>query len=323
MLLAWDRSLGPPKRLALLFLVAGFVVIAGAQEPPKARVPVPRTIILPLKMVTGTTATLAVIDSAGRLLPNVVVELSSGQKVTTNATGRAQLLAPDDPGKFIAKIAGKEIFAISTVAAPADSAIRSPADGSPDTVRVVSYPHALVIHDRFTMEGTGFRGAADSDHVFLADQQCLVVASSPVSLVVLPGPHVPIGAIRLRVSIAGHDTVEIPVSAVLLEFSGPTEAPDAGTQGKILLTVHGSTERLGVEVFNGSPRIIEFPNGNVQRVTTSGGEENIAPVELKFLAAGNYTITAKLVPDDSGDLPERTSSGMNDAGQTPGPARRP
>ncbi len=119
----------------------------------------------------------------------------------------------------------------------------------------------------------------------------------PVSLVVLPGPKVPIGATALRVSVAGYDSGMIPVSAVLLEFSGPPDAPDAGTQGKVILTNPWSDARvLSVEVRNGSPEIIQLPHGNVQRLETSGGDENIAPVELKFLAAGNYTLTARLIP---------------------------
>jgi hypothetical protein len=126
------------------------------------------------------------------------------------------------------------------------------------------------------------------------------VASSPVSLVALPGPHVPIGENYLRVSVAGHDTAQFSVSAVSLEFSAPTEAPDAGTQGKIILSVHGAAERLAVEIFNGSPAIIQFPHGNVQRLMTSGGDRNIVPVELKFLTAGNYTVSARLIPNDSG-----------------------
>jgi hypothetical protein len=319
MFLAWVRGKVPLRRLVLLSIAVGLVVDAGAQELRKPRIPAARTIILPLKVVAGAPATLAVLDSAGRLLPNIVVQLSGGQKVTTDSTGRALFVAPVEAGKLIAKIPGQEITASSTVAASSDAAMQSSADG----LRVVSYPHALAIHDRFTIEGTGFRGAADLNHVLLLDQPCLVVASSPVSLVVLPGPHIPIGQISLRVIVAGHDTGPIPVSAVLLEFSGATEAPDAGTQGEIILTVRGATDRLGVEVHNGSPGIIQFPRGNVQRLTTSGGEQNFAPVELKFLASGNYTVTARLIPTDSGSPPGGTSSGMEGAGHAPGPARRP
>ena len=205
-------------------------------------------------MVAGAPATLAVLDSAGRLLPNVAVELSNGQKVTTDATGRALFVAPAESGKVTAKISGSEISASASVLMPEESAI----NGASDELRMDSYPHVLAIHDRFTIEGAGFRGAADLNHVFLANQPCLVVASSPISLVVLPGPHIPIGNATLRVNIAGQDAGQFPVSAVALEFSGPTKPPDAGKQGKIILTVHGATERLSVEVRNGSPESFNF-----------------------------------------------------------------
>jgi hypothetical protein len=305
MLLAWVSGKKPLRRLVLLFLAANVAAFSGAQELPKPKIPAARTVILPLKMVAGAPATLAVLDSAGRLVPNVVVELSGGQKVTTDSTGRALFVAPGQAGKLIAKISGQEIFATSIVTSSVEPPVQSSVDASSAGVQVLSYPHALALHDRFTIEGTGFRGAADSNHVFLSDQPCLVVASSPVSLVVLPGPRIPVGAIILRVSVAGHDTGPIPVSAVKLEFSGPTETPDAGTEGKITLSVHGATERLAVEVRNGSPGIIQFPHGNVQRLMTSGGEENIAPVELKFLASGNYTLTARLIPTDAGGPPRK------------------
>lgn len=303
MVLAWGRGKEPLRRLGLVFLAVSLAGLAGAQELSKPKIPAIRTIILPQKMISAAPATLAVIDNAGRLLPNVVVELSSGQKVTTDATGRALFLAPDEAGKLIAKIHGQEIFATSVVVATSASANQSSANGSSSGLKVVSYPQAIAVHDRFTIVGSGFRGAADSNHVLLSDQPCLVVASSPVSLVVLPGPRIPIGTVDLRVSVAGHDTGPMPVFAILFEFSGPAETPDAGTQGKIILTVHGAAERLSVEVRNGSPGIIQFPHGIVQHLLTSGGEQNIAPVELKFLAPGNYTVTARLIPTDSSNAP--------------------
>jgi hypothetical protein len=303
---AWVRGKEPLQRLALMFVFAvSFATCAGTQEPPKAKTPVARTIILPQKLVAGAPATLAALDFAGRLLPNVVVELSGGRRVTTDATGRALFVAPAEAGRLTAKILGQEITASSTVILPADFSAQRSAEGPSAVLQLASYPHVLAIHDRFTIEGRGFRGIADVNHVSLADQPCLVVASSPISLVVLPGPHVPVGATSLRVSVAGYDTGPIPVSAVLLEFSGPPDAPDAGTQGKIILRVLGATEPLAVEVRNGSPAIIQFPGGSVQRLATSGGDENIAPVELKFLAPGNYTLTARLIPADSSSPPGR------------------
>jgi hypothetical protein len=172
------------------------------------------------------------------------------------------------------------------------------AQDGPGGVKVLSYPHVIAIHDRFTLEGSGFRGAADSNHVYLNDVPCLVVASSPVSIVVLPGPRVPVGDVNLQVTVTGMDAGNFPVSIVLLEFTGPAEAVNAGSSGKLILHAHGTTEPLMLEVRNGSPGVIQLSKGNLQRLKTSGGDENIAPVDVKFLTGGNYSVTARLISAD-------------------------
>ncbi len=139
--------------------------------------------------------------------------------------------------------------------------------------------------------------------MFLAGQPCLVVAASPILLVVLPGLHIPIGPVALLVRANGREFGPFPVAAVLLEFSAPTEGLTVGSQSKLVLRARGTAERVGVEVRNTSPEIIQFSHGNAQRLRTSGGEQNIAPVDMKLLAAGNYTVTAKLLPVESG-LPD-------------------
>jgi hypothetical protein len=107
----------------------------------------------------------------------------------------------------------------------------------------------------------------------------------------------------LRLEIAGQDAGSSPVVIVLLEMGGPADVPTAGAQGKLIVTARGTRERLAVEVRNGSPETIQLLRGNVARVTTSGGEPNMAEVEAKFLSAGDYTVTARLIPTDSG-LPD-------------------
>src|SRR5271166_658703 len=80
--------------LATAVLLGACAVVSAAQQLPKKHpAPIPRQIILPTKLIAGAQATLAVLDSQGRLLPNITVELSGGQKVTTNVTGRAQFNA--------------------------------------------------------------------------------------------------------------------------------------------------------------------------------------------------------------------------------------
>jgi hypothetical protein len=296
---AWEYSLRPGRDWPFILVVCVGVcaAIASGQNPaipPKPHAsPIPRLIILPPKLLAGQPATLAVIDNQGRLLPKAPVELSAGQHVTTDATGRALFIAPTEPGTLIAKFSGQATATSApVVAAGGADAAASPA--SP-VAKVLSYPHVLAVHDRFTIEGAGFRGAADSDRVFLNGEPCLVVAASPVSLVVLPGPQVPIGDVNLRVTVAGADAGQFQLSAVLLEISGPAEAVNAGSEGELVVHARGTIEPLLVEIRNASPAVIQLANGNVQRLKTSGGEENTAPVAVRFVTGGNYAVTARLI----------------------------
>jgi hypothetical protein len=286
---------------ALSLLVVVCSALAAAQQPPKPKsAPAPHTIILPTNVVAGAPATLAVLDAQGRLLPGATVELSGGKKITTNTTGRAVFMAPSLPGSLIAKVPGQGVPASAPIVAAESSGPQPNSESDAGRPVVRSYPRVLAIHDRFTIEGSGFRGEADSDRVFLADQLCFVLASSPTSLVVLPGLHLPIGDITLRLVVDGRNAGQFPVSAALLEITGPTETPNAGSSGTLTLHAHGTTDQLSVEIRNASPNVIQLEKGNPGRVTTSGGEENIAPVEVKFLTAGNYVVLARLISAETG-----------------------
>jgi len=281
--------------------VAVAITWARAQEAPKTQPPLsPRLIILPPIAVAGEQATLAVLDPQGRLLPNVTVELSGGQKVTTDATGRALFIASDKPGTLTAKVSGLPITESTPVVAPDVPIGQGPSPPVPQGAKVRSYPHVLAMHDRFAVEGSGFRGMADLNRVFIADKQCLVVAASPHALVILPSPSVPVGAVDLRIRVDEREAGQLAVSIVLLEISGPQEAVSAGGTGKLTLRVYGTTERLTSEVRNGTPEVVQLPKGNVQRLETSGGEPNTAPIEVKFVTAGNYLVSARFISAEAG-----------------------
>ena len=305
----------PGLCLAFALLVGLCGASAAAQQAPRSHAaPAPRQIILPPRVLAGAQATLAVLDSQGRLLPKIVVELSGGQKVTTDVTGRALFKAPEQTGTMVAQVSGKSVSATATmVMASQDPARESASQGPPAELKVDSYPRIVTLHDRFNLEGTGFRSIADSNHVSLNGDPCLIVASSPVSLVALPGPRVPVGDVNLQVSVAGIDAGSFAISAVLLEFSGPTEAVNAGSTGKLVVHAHGTTEPLVLEVRNGSPGVIQLSNGNVQRVKTSGGDQNTAPVEVKFVTGGNYFVSARLISAVSGQprsgISQKTADG--------------
>jgi hypothetical protein len=237
------------------------------------------------------------------MLPGVIVQLPDDRRVTTDKTGRAAFIAPSEPGTLIAQIPGQQVKASAPVVKLPPPDPQGPTPSPSTDVHMLAYPHFLSERDRFTIEGTGFRGEANANRVFLADQACLVLASSPISLVVLPGLHVPIGEVNLRVDVAGHEAGPNPVAMVLLELSGPAEAPMAGAQGKLSVLARGTRERVAVEVRNGSPDIIQLLRGNAMRVTTSGGDRNVAEIDAMFTGAGDYTVTARLIPTAAG-LPD-------------------
>ncbi len=271
-----------------------------ARQTAKPQAGPPRTILLPPKIVAGLPATLAVLDAAGRLVPSAAVELSSGAKLKTDATGRALFTGPREFGRMTAQISGQNATASTLVEDPPKPAQGALAQNASPGLRVLSFPHFLSLHDRFTIEGTGFHGEADANHILLAGQPGLVLASSPVALVVLPGPRVPIGSADLRLSVAGVEARAGPVTAVLLAVTGPVGTWRVGDQGMLTVRAYGTEERLVVEVRDASPGIVQLSRGSVQRVTTSGGERNAAEVEMKSLAPGDYTVTARLVPTASG-----------------------
>jgi hypothetical protein len=270
-----------------------------SSKPPRAFA-IPRSILLPPKLVAGAQATLAVLDSQGRLLPDIAVELSGNRKVTTDITGRALFNAPDQPGNFVARVSAKGVSASSVVLPAATVAAQVNSQPEPKArVTVTSTPHFVAIHDRFTLEGSGFRGAADSNHVFLNGDPCVIAAASPLAMVILPGPRIPVGNVDLRVNVGGVELGPFPVLAVLLDFSGPPDSVTAGATGKLIVRAHGTTEPLLLEVRNVSPSVIKLSKGNVQRVKSSGGEENIAEVEMKFIGGGNYVVSARLLSADA------------------------
>jgi hypothetical protein len=282
--------------LAFALLAAACTGTLAAQQAPKSRpAPAPWLIVLPPKLVAGADATLAVLDYQGRLVPNIEVELSSGEKVTTDMTGRAIFPAMAAPGKLRAVTSGGKVTASIEILSADNPGSQIPSDRSDAGGIAFSYPRVLATHDRFTLEGAGFRGRADLNHVTLNGDPCLILAASPAGLVVLPGAHVPVGQATLRVAVAGTDAGQFPVSVVLLEFSGPTEEVNAGSASQLVLRARGTTQPLVLEVRNASPTVIQLTKGDVQRFKTSGGDENVAPVDVKFVTAGNYVVSARLV----------------------------
>src|SRR2546428_6936509 len=167
---------------ALLFacLIAGVLAHRVSAQQPLPPASGARMLLLPRRIVSGERATLAVLDVNGRLTPGVTVNFSNGDRFTTDATGRALFVAPLNPGVIFGSIAGRT--------GPVATASLSPSEATSASMEVSSAPRVASLTDRFEIFGKSFCGDADANQVTIAGQPALVLASSPVALVVLPPP---------------------------------------------------------------------------------------------------------------------------------------
>src|SRR5579883_3038330 len=166
-LVRYNRTMPRPRIAAFLFLTGGVysVLSAVAQAQPAPHPSAARMLIVPRRIVSGERATLAVLDVNGRLTPGVTVEFSDGDKLTTDATGRAFFVAPLNAQKFFASIQGRPGRLSSTVLSAAES--------SSDAMMVTRTPRAASLTDRFEISGKGFCGDADANQVTVNGRRAL------------------------------------------------------------------------------------------------------------------------------------------------------
>ncbi len=285
-------------RLGILFTLAGLALAISAaprkqQSPPQNPPGPPRNVILPQQLIAGSQATLAVLDANGRLVPGVDLKLSGSGKVTTDGSGRAAFVAPTAPGIFTAEVVENGLT-FTTIALPLPHNVPG-SDGKDDGPPQVIFPSIISLHDRFGLDGAGFSGDARLNRVLLGALPALVLAASPVSLVAVPDPNTAVGAAKLVVGVNGRSSDPASVSIVSLKVTGPGKALAAGEKSALTIAVEGSRERLMIEVRNSSPEVVSLPRGNIQRVTTSGGESNAARIELEGVTPGDYSVSAHIV----------------------------
>jgi hypothetical protein len=266
----------------LSLLLAGCLAAIAQQAPSPSGA---RTLLLPHKLVTGERSTLAVLDLAGRLTPGVKVAFSNGDKVTTDATGRALFVAPLNPGPIHASIEGHTSRVTSTILTP---------DDVPSSTEVVtSAPRVASLADRFDFLGHGFCGDADANHVTIAGLPGLVLASSPGSLTVLPPPDLNPGPAMVKASCGqkAADAFMVVFVSLELETAGSALAP--GEHRSLVVRVRGSTAKINLEARNLAPEIAELTGGVVAKAQSSGGADNVAKFELVGKQRGNFTVAIR------------------------------
>lgn len=280
-----SRPVVYPCILLCAFSAIPFFLLSAQQAPPASAA---RTLLLPKRIVSGETATLAVLDVGGRLTPGVTVNFSNGDHAVTNPTGRALFAAPLKAGVIYATIASQSTRVYTTILTPAEAASASP--------QVPSAPTFASLADRFNLARGGFCGQADANIVRIADRPALVLASSPAALTVLPPPGLEPGRADIEVSCAKHPASRFSLTFVDLSLNADASPLTPGERRTLTVNVRGTVARVPLEARNLSPKVAELAGGSPARASSSGGRENAAHFELIGRERGNFQISVRLMP---------------------------
>jgi len=270
--------------LILIFLLAGGLTLPAQQAPAASGA---RILLLPHKLVSGERATLAVLDIGGRLTPGVTINFSNGDKVTTDATGRALFVAPLNLAHISATIQGRSGRVTSTILSP-DTALLS-------TEGVTEAPRLASMSDRFELYGHGFCGDADANHVTIAGVPGLVLASSPGSLTILPPTDMDAGPAEVTVSCGQKTSDPFTITFVSLELEASNAPLAPGEHRTLKVRVRGTAAKVGLEAHNLGPDVAEFTGGLSVKATSTGGADNVAEFELVGKKHGSFTVSIRLL----------------------------
>jgi hypothetical protein len=296
--------------VSLSVAIAGSAQSAGSAPPPSnpnppaqagdaADAPASsgaRILLLPRQLVSGERATLAVLDVNGRLTPNVAVSFSNGDHLKTDATGRALFVAPLTTGVIFGSIDGR--------AGRVPSTVLSATQTTGAEIEVLTAPRIASIADRFDVTGHGFCGDADANSVTIDGQKALVLASSPMSLVILPPADANPGEANIKISCAKHDALLFPMTFVALALEADTSPLAHGAHRALRVRVSGSSAKLVLEARNLAPDIAELVGGNPAKQASSGGPDNLADFEVIGRKKGSFLISIRLLSPNVRPVPK-------------------
>lgn len=248
-------------------------------------------VVLPPRLVAGAPATLATLGADHRLVGHVPVELGNGTHVETDATGRANFAAPSG-SVLIAKAGGGAAAALIEV------------PSSTTAQRNMIAPRFAALHSRVNLCGGGFDGNAEANHVTINGERALVLAASPECLVVIPGSKAAPGPAEIAVDSATPPK-QASFTLVVLDFKPPDPPLTPGDKGWITVAARGSDQRLHITVRNESPDVLRFMKSDVQELATSGGQQNVARIQVQAVRSGDFSLNARIVPRPNAEAARR------------------
>jgi hypothetical protein len=275
------RAVILPALSALLFACSA--IAQQAPNPAGARI-----LLLPRRIVSGERATLAVLDVNGRLTPGVTVAFSNGDRLTTDKSGRALLVAPLVPGVIFAAIEGRRGRVSTTVVAPTETEL--------SLVEINSVPRIVSLSDRFDVLGHGFCGDADANNVTIGGLPAIVLASSATSLVVLPPADLDPGLAPVKITCGKNSFPVFNVAFLELALHADSSALAPGEHRGLTVSVRGTAAKIALEAKNLAPDIAELSGGDAVRQLSSGGPNNAAHFEVVGRKRGSFLISIRLVP---------------------------
>jgi hypothetical protein len=293
----WRRyaAAGLGGLVLLAFALGASRVLAQGHESSAPPASGARILLLPRKIVSGEHATLAVLDINGRLTPGVRIDFSNGDRVTTDTTGRALFVAPLDTERISASIEGHPGRVFVT--------IMSPTEASSDTLQVTAAPRVASLADRFELAGRAFCADADANNVTIGGVPALVLASSPMSLIVLPPDNLPAGNADIVVSCKKGVSQPFTIRFVELSLEANSSPLSPGDHRTLTVHVHGTPNKIALEARNLAPDIADLAGGNPARVSSSGGENNSAQFQLVGKQRGNFVVSIRLLAPPAPPVP--------------------
>jgi hypothetical protein len=237
-------------------------------------------IVLPPRLVADRPATLATLGADHRLIGHVAVELGNGARLQTDATGRVNFTAPSGH-ILMAKAGGSSAAAL----------VDSPSAVNAETE--LSVPPRAALHSSLNLCGGEFDGNAEANRVEINDEPALVLAASPECLVVVPAASAAPGVAKISVD-SDSPPREASVTLVSLDFEPPQLTP--GKKGWLTVRARGSDQPLRVMVENESFDVLQFEKGDTQELTTSGGAQNVAQIQVQAIRSGDFSFHARILP---------------------------
>ena len=152
------------------------------------------------------------------------------------------------------------------------------------------------ISDRFELSGSGFCGDADANHVSVGGKDAIVLASSPVFLVLLAPLEQEPGPASVKVTCGQQSSQEFAITLVSLELKADSSPLSPGEHRALTVQIRGTAAPVTLEARNLAPTVATLTGGVSVHAISSGGRENQARFEVTGKERGSFLISIHLVP---------------------------